>query len=322
MMTKVQSLVCAALMSLALLAGSRALAEEVPANSGIFLDDSWRYERPTSAWGWVGSLAKRTVSDLVAIPANVDRSEPASLLTILAVTSVSIAATMPVAGRSLDARIQDEIHRLRGVNCAYLVRESDYCQPPKPSGFHVWNKTTNDIFITTILSTPVALLVGGALAGNPQLVEASTLAIESFAVAQIYHLSLKLFTGREGPLWHGGAGEMHGPSISYFPDGWPSGHAATFFSLAAAYSAYFKIPWLRVLLLGTATVLATMLIADDAHYTSDVLLGGVIGYFVGTWVVEHRASVKHKATDTALRLTAMAPLTIDRGYGIAARIEF
>jgi len=66
-----------------------------------------------------------------------------------------------------------------------------------------------------------------------------------------------------------------------------------------------------------------MLIIDDAHYASDVVLGGVIGCLMGRWVVHHRSS-RYAYGDGVLpiRLVSLAPLQVDQGLGVAARFAF
>lgn len=323
-----QWMLCAsALLGLLLASPAEAHATETDAPRalprGLFLGDDWRYQKSPTVWHWAGGIGLRSFADLVSMATNLDAWDATDYLTFLLTTSISVGATVPFTGRSLDARIQDELRRGRGPHCDYVIGESVFCNPPKPSGFHVWNRVSNTIIIATTLTAPLAVLLGGALGGQPELVEAGTLAIESYAVSQIYHVALKLFTGREGQLWHDGAGEFHGPSAAYFPDGWPSGHAATLFSIATTYATYFEQPWLRVLLLGTATFFATMLVVDDAHYASDVVLGAVIGYCTAKWVVRHRSSRYSEGPDKApVRLSSMAPLSIEGGLGVAARFTY
>lgn len=306
------------LCALVVLVASPSLAADT-----LFLGDDWRYQHTSNVGLWAKGVVQRSFADMLAIPASTGTWSAADVLTLMLTASLTVGATVPVNGRSLDARIQDELHRARGPNCDYSVRESIFCRPPAPSGFRVWNDVSNVIIIGTAITTPLALLLGGALGGNRELVEAGTLAIEAFSVAQMYHVGIKLLVGREGPLWHDGAGEAHGPSAAYFPDGWPSGHAATLFSIATVYATYFDKPWLRVLLLGLAAGVATMLVVDDAHYASDVVLGAAIGFFTGRWVVHHRSSrYSYGPRGLPVRLMTVAPLAVDHGVGVAARFSF
>lgn len=291
---------------------------------GWFLGDDWRYEPPHSVWHWTKGLFQRSGADLISIPTNLDTWGGVDLLTFMLATAVSVGATVPIDGRSLDARIMDGLHTFRSPNCTYAVANSSVCKTPSLSGFRVWTELSSPIITGLAVGTPLVFLLGGVFTDNPALVEAGTLAIEAFAVSQFYHLSLKLFTGREGPLWGDGSGTVHGPSALYYPDGWPSGHSATFFTIATVYATYFEQTWLRVLVLGTAAFLATMMIFDDAHFASDVLLGSTIGVVVGRWVVHHRSSrYTYGREAIPIRLTGVAPLSMSEGgLGISARFSF
>jgi membrane-associated phospholipid phosphatase len=87
----------------------------------------------------------------------------------------------------------------------------------------------------------------------------------------------------------GGAGEagarrgfFHWPCLGERGyDGFPSGHASTAFALVAGLLG--RVPgWRRRLVLAAAGVGASRIILN-AHFLSDVLVGGLIGWWAGQW---------------------------------------
>lgn len=166
---------------------------------GVFLDSTWRY-RPDGPWGWTKGLVTRSFSDLVAIPSsflNFNALEWTALTVSLAAT---LAMLIDVDGRSADARLQDALHDVRGVDCTHPPSESQVCPTTNPSGFHLWTPATNVVIVGVQVAVPVGLLLGGVFGHQPELLESSTLAIEAWSVAQLYHVIIKLLSGREGVL--------------------------------------------------------------------------------------------------------------------------
>jgi len=292
-------------------------------SNGAFVGDEWRYHR-TGLLGWLKGVLTRPFIDLASIPTTLITWDAWDWTAAALVVGVSAGMAVPVKGRSLDARLQDEIHVWHGPNCDY-ARDATFCATPVKGTFHVWRGGNADAAIIAIATgIPLTALLIGALGDQPPLVEAGALAIEAFLVSEAYHISTKLLLGREAPLADNGAGAFHGPSIKYWPDGWPSGHAATLFSIATVYAEYFDTPWLSVLLLGVAGALSVMLVLDDAHFAGEVLIGAGLGYFTGRWVVRHRSTHYTSESDGApVRLVSVTPLPLGPGaYGLGARFAF
>lgn len=284
---------------------------------GLFLGDEWRY-RSGPPWPWLKGLVLRTLADLVSIPSTVVHWSVGDWALFAAVTAPTLAAFVPIEGRSADARLQDVLHQARGANCELAPVDSTVCQSARPASFHLWTPGSNLAIGLTQVLTPLTLMLAGALAGNDALLESSTLAAEALLVAQAYHVTLKLLTGREGVLHRSGAGDFFGPTRLWFPDGFPSGHAASLFALIGAYSTYVDAPWLHVLLLGVGGALATWLVLDDYHFASDVFFAATTGYLVGRWVVRHRR--EHPTSGVTWQ--AVTPVVSANGVGLASSWAF
>ena len=302
---------------LAWLAGS--VSEATP-----LAEPKWAYQQPKRFDDWLGALATRVVLDVVAIPASVVGWDAVDYTLFATGALLSTAPLVPVGGRSLDARLQDWLHQQRGANCGYTTRISQVCPVLVSPGFRLWTSEGDPIIIATLLTVPLFVLGAGAIAHQTGQVEAGTLAIEAVLVTQVYHLTLKVLSGREGPLWYNGSGSFHGPTVRYMPDGYPSGHAAFLFAVASVYSTYFDEPWLSALLFSTATALSVFLVLDDSHYLSEVIMGAATGYFVGRWVVNHRSSrtAGRVAADRGLQLRSVGVVPGVGGASLAASFSW
>lgn len=300
-------------------APSSSAAPTAPAEPprGLFLGDDWRYHHSTP-WPWLRGLALRTLADLISIPSTVVSWSVGDWALFAAVTAPTLAAFVPIDGRSADARLQDVLHQARGANCDVAPTGSAVCQTARPASFHVWTPASNLAIGLTQVLTPLTLMLVGALAGHEKLLEASTLAAEAMLVAQAYHVTLKLLMGREGVLHGSGEGRFFGPTRLSFPDGFPSGHSASLFALIGAYSTYVDAAWLHVVLLGVGGALATWLVLDDYHFASEVFFGAATGYLVGRWVVRHRKALPA----TGVTWQAVTPVVSASGAGLASTWTF
>jgi len=231
-----------------------------------FLGERFSYDRM--------SVPLRVISDVAAIPSGATRWG-ASDWSQLGLWSTGIAALMIPAPRSVDARLDD-----------FFRRELN---PRLPE---VW-------------SVPMqATLWGGLAAGyfgtwlwahqtdHETVAQGLSLMGESLAVAQTYHVGIKLLFGRQGPRPDGSEPRVEGPGVGFqqYPAGAPSGHAATLYSLMSAGFAYFDPPaWAQVTGHVLAATLVTFHAIDHRHYASDLIWGSAMGWYVGQWVVKHRA---------------------------------
>jgi len=80
----------------------------------------------------------------------------------------------------------------------------------------------------------------------------------------------------------------------------PSGHTAAAFALASAVDIDLRNTfgyWQTPLLYGMAASVGQSRIYDDKHYLSEVILGGAIGWSIGTWIAsKDRGTAQHSLT--------------------------
>jgi membrane-associated phospholipid phosphatase len=97
---------------------------------------------------------------------------------------------------------------------------------------------------------------------------------------------LKYSVGRERPSDSGNPYRFR-PFTNH--NSFPSGHTAQAFAVATVIVAHYPAWWVQVLAYGSAGVVGYCRIEQNAHFTSDVLVGGLIGYSVARSVVDHNS---------------------------------
>jgi membrane-associated phospholipid phosphatase len=85
----------------------------------------------------------------------------------------------------------------------------------------------------------------------------------------------------------------------------PGGHTATAFVISTVLSRNVDPTWLKVLLYVPAVLTPISRIYQDMHWASDNVLGGAIGFFVATWVVDI-----HEQNESRVHVSSIFPLTI------------
>jgi hypothetical protein len=180
---------------------------------------------------------------------------------------------------------------------------------------HLW-RWENQRVAWPVLAASTAGTWGAAhLFRWPHVAQGSSLIVESVAVAQVYHLSMKLLIGRQGPSDGDGLGIVCGPAASFglFPAGTPSGHAATLFSMLGASQTWYRPPWpVAVTTHGLVGGLIVMHVLNHGHFPSDSLWGAAMGYAIGVWVVQHRGSAGTQEAPPA----SWAPRVVPWGEGV------
>lgn len=96
--------------------------------------------------------------------------------------------------------------------------------------------------------------------------------------------TIKDLCGRLRPGLSGGATLFYGPIYdSPVSFSFPSGHASSAFALAAIFSAWY--PRWRYVFMVLAAAVGFSRVQLDRHFLSDTLAGGVIGWYLATWLL-------------------------------------
>jgi len=111
--------------------------------------------------------------------------------------------------------------------------------------------------------------------------------------------------GRSRPFRNKGAFDYHpftffnGPRNSF-----PAGHLDAAFAISTVLSKNTTCGFLKVIAYVPAALTVASRIMQDEHWASDVFLGAVIGYSVGSWVVNI-----HENKESRVQLTSLYPLS-------------
>lgn len=294
---------------------SAASLLELRDGRGVWTHDKYRYGQK---WNLVGGLVLRSLMDLVAIPSGVVAWDWFDWTVFSATIASTVALSLPTSP-SPDVRLQRGLQELLGG----------------PDHFKIWTTYGDMVIWMGIWGSLASMFLYGLAGDAPEYVEVAALAVEAFAVTQLYHLGIKFLTGREGPKDNvtpgetTGEGRYYGPAgfVKLFPSGTPSGHVATMYAMASVLMHYFNTPGVWIALNTFALVFCVTIIADNYHWASDVILGAALGFCVGRWVVQHRSSrYRNDADGLPARIwskvrehAALAP-TIMPGGGLGAAV--
>ncbi len=102
--------------------------------------------------------------------------------------------------------------------------------------------------------------------------------------------SIKIASGRSRPFENAGNADFNGLGARSLNSSFPSGHTTEAFALASVISSHYESSSVQYTAYGLASVVGYARIYHDAHFASDVIAGGLIGYWTGKAVVRHQAS--------------------------------
>jgi membrane-associated phospholipid phosphatase len=136
-----------------------------------------------------------------------------------------------------------------------------------------------------------AFYVYGEFADN---YEAKTTALDGLSASVISALAtstIKGIVGRARP--NTGLGPHHfSPFQSNYS--FPSGHATGAFAFASVIAAHYDNVWVDATAYTVASLVGLARIQLDAHWTSDVIAGGLIGGLIGHHLVEFNRTLRAK----------------------------
>lgn len=155
--------------------------------------------------------------------------------------------------------------------------------------------------ITTVAIGGIFYMSGLAL-NNKKAGQTGILCIEALAHAGIVITTGKLISGRQRPGYAEGKDYWHWfpSSFNMFTgephekyEAFPSGHTIAAWSVATVIARQYRDRWwVPVLTYTAATGVGLSRITEDAHWMSDVIIGGALGYTIGSFVVRERKNTK------------------------------
>jgi membrane-associated phospholipid phosphatase len=167
--------------------------------------------------------------------------------------------------------------------------------------------------VYTLVPVIGGLFLSGVLTKQPKLRDTGLLGGEAVVDALIVSEVFKVATGRQRPLEGNGGGHFfHGS------DSFPSGHTIESFALASVVAhQYHDNKAVVFLSYGLATLVGASRFSARQHFASDIVAGGIMGWFIGRHVFE-RSQEGRRSVAKALLSPQVIPHVepSDRSYGI------
>jgi membrane-associated phospholipid phosphatase len=167
--------------------------------------------------------------------------------------------------------------------------------------------------VYTLVPVIGGLFLTGVLTKQPKLRETGLLGGEAVVDALIVSEVFKVATGRQRPLEGNGGGHFfHGS------DSFPSGHTIESFALASVVAhQYHDNKAVVFLSYGLATLVGASRFSARQHFASDIVAGGVMGWFIGRHVSERSRGDRKSATKAFLSPQVIPHVQpSDHSYGI------
>lgn len=162
-----------------------------------------------------------------------------------------------------------------------------------------------------------------AINKDNRLRNVSLAALQSFVYAEVASAGLKVLTCRERPTANNqqptvngqqstaNSQTWHGPFATFESTSFPSGHAMRSFALATTVAGFYpEKKWVGIVSYSLATMTSVGRVAGKEHWTSDVIVGAALGYFIGRGVVKFNEKIGNVSS------LEIQPVATNCGLGI------
>jgi membrane-associated phospholipid phosphatase len=172
-----------------------------------------------------------------------------------------------------------------------------------------------------LYAPPAALALGFFVGGaehNHHLQQTTILAEEAMVDSFILNTALGYAIDRQTPTQGHGQGVVWPNGTKTWPDGqsMPSDHSILAWSFARVVASQYPGWATKLTVYSLATSVSAARVVARKHFPSDVFVGGVLGYYIGGYVVHRRA------TDSAFDNFSLAPVRTPNGNGIELSYNF
>lgn len=158
-----------------------------------------------------------------------------------------------------------------------------------------------------------ALYLTGKATGDGKLARTAALSVDSLLVSGAISSILKAMVRRHRPSQSDDPYIWHGPDFSADAS-FPSGHTTIAFAVAGVWARqYGDSPAVAPLAYGLATLTGVSRLNSHAHWFSDVVAGGALGFFTAKLIVARHKEGKE---------TAILPLLGHEEYGVLVTKRF
>jgi len=178
---------------------------------------------------------------------------------------------------------------------------------------------------TNEVITLSAIGLYGFATKNTKIKTTTLLASQAYITSALIESTLKFFFGRTRPSFYDPTGEAEPKFLGPFGktskdfsgarsnSSFPSGHATAAFAAATVFAMEYKnTKWVPVLSYSAASLIALSRITENKHWTTDILVGSVLGYFSGRHIVDNY----HRYAKVKAPQQAKNAVTFDLHYNI------
>ena len=170
-----------------------------------------------------------------------------------------------------------------------------------------------ELFIVPSIAVTYAI---GAIDKNQRLKNMSLATLQSFIFAEVASAGIKVMTCRMRPLEVNESMSQSwlGPFATFESTSFVSGHATRAFALATTVAGFYpEKKWLGIVSYSLATATSIGRVISEEHWTSDVIVGAALGYFIGRGVVKFNEKIGN------INSVRIEPIATNYGVGIAVR---
>ncbi len=145
-----------------------------------------------------------------------------------------------------------------------------------------------------------SLAAYGFIFKNVKMQTTTLLASQAYITGAVIEGTLKFLSGRTRPSFYDPTGEAEptfkGPFANTSHDyagnrsnsSFPSGHATVAFAAATVYAMeYRKTVWVPIVAYSAASLISLSRVTENKHWTTDVLVGAMLGYLTGKNIVNN-----------------------------------
>lgn len=179
----------------------------------------------------------------------------------------------------------------------------------------------SDIYGEELFIVPsIALTYGiGAIAKDTRLKNMSLATLQSFIFAEVASAGIKVLTCRERPDANSqqptaNSQSWLGPFATFESTSFVSGHSTRAFALATTVAGFYpEKKWIGIVSYSLATMTSVGRVISKEHWTSDVIVGVALGYFIGRGVVKFNEKIGN------INQVKIEPIATNYGVGIAVK---
>lgn len=138
-----------------------------------------------------------------------------------------------------------------------------------------------------LASLPVTMLAGGLIFKDKKLIQTSRLMVESFIITGKITMIGKGVFGRARPYTGEGPWDFTWLKFNTRQErrSLPSGHVSSVFSIVTVLAKQYDSWWMEIPAYTVGVAVAFQRMESRSHWGADVIVGGALGYWVGSTLV-------------------------------------